>query len=307
MTLTDLPAFDGSTLSRRDPAVMQRLAHCVSDIGFLTLTHSALPAAKVEALIESYKAFFRLPVSKKRSVDMSRTGANRGWGAPRSEQVDPSANPDYKQVFDIGFELPAGDPDLERGLAVYAPNQWPEHAPDLRPALESYVTPAMQVARDVLGALAVAVDLPASHFDGAFDRPMALLRGNHYPARPKWAGDRDFGIAPHTDYGCLTLLATDGASGLEVQRTDGTWLPVTVPPGVFVINFGEMLQIWSSGRVRATAHRVKNTTTERVSVPLFFNPSYDTNIAPFGSGDVVHAGDHLERRYRETYVHLKAS
>ena len=52
---------------------------------------------------------------------------------------------------------------------------------------------------------------------------MALLRGNYYPSRPDWAGAKDFGIATHTDYGCLTLLATDGSPGLEVRKRGGGW------------------------------------------------------------------------------------
>ncbi len=133
---------------------------------------------------------------------------------------------------------------------------------------------------------------------------MALLRGNYYPARPRWAGTRDFGIAPHTDYGCLTLLATDGTAGLEVQRRGGEWLPVAAAPGTFVVNFGEMLEMWTGGAVRATPHRVIGTDAERLSAPLFFNPRYDTDVAPPGATRPILAGDHLSRRYDETYLHL---
>ena len=130
-------------------------------------------------------------------------------------------------------------------------------------------------------------------------------RGNFYPARPAWAGAKDFGIATHTDYGCLTLLATDGAPGLEVRKRGGGWIPLSAPPGEFVINFGEMMDVWTDGLVRATPHRVIGGSNPRLSVPLFFNPSHDTNIAPMGSGKVILARDHLARRFDETYVHLQ--
>ena len=54
-------------------------------------------------------------------------------------------------------------------------------------------------------------------FPPAFDRRVALLRGNYYPERPAWAGADDFGIATHTDDGCLTLLATDGSAALTMH------------------------------------------------------------------------------------------
>ncbi|MEO1363090.1 MAG: 2OG-Fe(II) oxygenase family protein, partial [Pseudomonadota bacterium] len=113
-------------------------------------------------------------------------------------------------------------------------------------------------------------------------------------------------IATHTDYGCLTLLATDGSPGLEVRRRGGGWIPVSAPPGEFIINFGEMLEFWTAGRVKATPHRVVGGMAERLSVPLFFNPTYDTDVAPPGADAPVLAGEHLSARFRETYVHLQA-
>ena len=252
-----------------------------------------------------YRRFFRLPEAEKRTVDMALTGSNRGWGAPQSEQVDPDANPDYKQVFDCGLELVPDSPYARRGLSVYAPNLWPDGLAGFRDEVQNYFRDASDVAMRILRAIAYAVGRDPAAFDDAFDPPMALLRGNYYPERPDWAGDMDFGIAAHTDYGCLTLLATDGVPGLEVQMPDGAWHPVSARPGVFVVNFGEMLEFWSAGRVKATLHRVRGSAQERISVPLFFNPSYDANVAPPGSGQAISAGEHLTRRYRETYVHLQ--
>ena len=82
---------------------------------------------------------------------------------------------------------------------------------------------------------------------------------------------------------------------------------VQAEPGVFVINFGEMLEFWTAGLVKATEHRVVGGSQERISVPMFFNPSYETNVAPPGSAQVISAGDHLTKRFSETYVHLKTS
>ena len=279
-----------------------RLAQAIRDVGFLTVGQTALSAARVEQVLAAYRDFFALPQSVKAGVDMARTGANRGWGGPRSEQVDANANPDLKEVFDCGFELPQGDPAA--GLRVYAPNVWPE-GPGFRHVLEAYYRDAMAVALSILRGVAQAIGAPPEYFDEAFSRPMALLRGNYYPTRPDWAGEKDFGIAPHTDYGCLTLLATDGAPGLEVQTRDGNWIPIAVPPGEFVINFGEMLEMWTEGGVRATPHRVRGGSDERLSVPLFFNPNHDTNVAPPGSDQVILAVDHLQKRFDETYVHLQ--
>ena len=299
-----IPKLDMTRLAARDPREMEALTSAVREVGFLTLTGTALGAARVQRALETYRAFFRLPDTEKSEVDMARTGANRGWGAPKSEQVDPTANPDFKEVFDCGYELPEDDPMCARKLSVYAPNLWSEHPVGFHREIVAYFTDAVDVGRGVLQAISAAIGAPEGYFDAAFDRPMALLRGNYYPARPDWAGEKDFGIAAHTDYGCLTLLAMDGSPGLEVRLPDGRWQGIAAPPGEFVINFGEMLEMWTDGAVKATLHRVVGGAQERLSVPLFLNPSYDTNVAPPGSGRTILAGDHLERRFSETYVHL---
>jgi len=289
-----------SRLLAGDPEEIEALRRGAQDIGFLVIYNTALSGDDVRSVISAYRAFFRLPVADKQVVDMSRTGSNRGWGAPQSERVDPAANPDYKEVFDCGFELPANDPLSE--LSVYAPNLWPD-LPGFRQMVQGYYKAATGVAMDMLRCIAGAIGENPSYFDDKFDRPMALLRGNYYPERPDWAGDKDFGIAAHTDYGCLTLLASDGVPGLEVQGRDGNWAAVNAEPGEFVINFGEMLEMWTEGRVKATLHRVKGSKHERISVPLFFNPNHDANVAPDGA-TVIRAGEHLSKRFNETYLHL---
>ena len=305
--MTDIPRIDAAALT--DPShwdhirSMELLTRAATKVGFLTLYNTPIAAAEVMDLIAQYRAFFHQTAEVKSAVDMGQTGANRGWGASGSEQVDPGANPDYKEVFDCGLELPERDPHA--ALSVYAPNQWPEAPEGFRAAVQAYYEATTGFALKLLSAIARSIGAPANFFDAQFSRPMALLRGNFYPARPDWAGDRDFGIAAHTDYGCLTLLATDGSPGLEVQGRDGTWQAVQPPVGEFVINFGEMLETWTAGQVVATMHRVRGTAKERISIPLFFNPNFEANVAPMGSETVILAGLHLTRRFEETYLHLK--
>lgn len=46
--------------------------------------------------------------------------------------------------------------------------------------------------------------------------------------------------------------------------------------GAFIVNIGEMLEIATSGYLRATEHRVNLAhAAEPISVPYFFNPRLD--------------------------------
>ena len=251
--------------------------------------------------MDVYRRFFMLSYEQKVVYSMTATDSNRGWGEPGSEQVDPNANPDYKEVFDCGLELEDGDPLATH--TYYAPNLWPEHPTEFQSVIQDYYEQATKLSRALLSSVARSIGQPGEYFADKFDKPMALLRGNYYPSRPATAASKDFGIAPHTDYGCLTLLAIDGSPGLEIQSRDGDWIKVNASPGTFVINFGEMIQMWTKGRIKATPHRVIGGNQERISVPFFFNPRFDVNVAPWGSDEVTLAGDHLSRRYDETYVH----
>ncbi|WP_371169782.1 isopenicillin N synthase family dioxygenase [Aliiroseovarius sp. 2305UL8-7] len=298
-----IPRLDAAKIAARDPETMSALRHGVEEVGFLTIHNTAINPDQISSVIDAYRRFFDQPDQEKSAVDMAKTGANRGWGAAGGEQVDPDANPDYKQVFDCGFQLDADDPLRAQNLSVYGDNQWPA-LPGFHEAVRGYYLQALDVAMDLLRGIAAAIGEDESHFDAAFTRPMALLRGNYYPPRPDWAGKKDFGIAAHTDYGCLTLLASDGVAGLEVMGADGSWIKVNAPVGEFVINFGEMLEMWTGGRVKATLHRVVGTGKERISVPMFFNPNHDTNVAPVGADHVILAGDHMKKRFDETYLHL---
>ena len=298
-----IPNIDLQALINRDSETLKQVREAAENIGFMTLSNTAISSGDVTSTLDMYRRFFKSPIAVKQSVDMSVTGSNRGWGASKSEQVNPKANPDYKEVFDCGVEVAADDP--QANLSVYAPNHWPNTPEDFQRKIENYFTAARAVAMNVLEGIAVSIGEDAQFFADKFTKPMALLRSNYYPERPIKATENDFGIAAHTDYGCLTLLATDGQAGLEVKLRDGTWMPLSAEPGTFVINFGEMLESWSGGKIKATLHRVIGGAQERISIPLFFNPNYDTNVAAPNASEEISAGEYLSKRYAETYVHLK--
>ena len=221
-----IPRIDATALLVGDADAMKLAAQAATGVGFLTVHNTPLSGPYVQAMIDGYGAFFRLPTSEKSTYDMAATGSNRGWGGAGSEQVDPDANPDYKQVFDCGLTLVEDDPIADENLSFYAPNLWPEKPEGFAEGLQDYYLQSTDFALYLLCAIADSVGEDGSFFRDKFTRPMALLRGNFYPERPAWVTDKDFGIATHTDYGCLTLLATDGSPGLEVRKLGGGWIPV---------------------------------------------------------------------------------
>jgi len=156
-----------------------------------------------------------------------------------------------------------------------------------------------RVSRALMQSVARSLGLEEHHFEGAFDRGLSTLRLLRYPARSLaeleradpavWVehqGERRFLTgAPHTDSGFLTLLAQDGVPGLQARSRDGAWLDVPPLEGALAVNFGQVLERWSGGRIRATEHRVIGSPRERFSIPFFYEARADAEIRPLPGDD----------------------
>ncbi|KAM4131398.1 hypothetical protein ACJW30_01G173000 [Castanea mollissima] len=88
-----------------------------------------------------------------------------------------------------------------------------------------------------------------------------------------------FGAGAHSDYGLITLLATDGIPGLQIckDRDAKPQIWEDVPPlkGAFIVNLGDMLERWSNCVFKSTLHRVLVNGQERYSMAYFVEPSHD--------------------------------
>jgi len=136
------------------------------------------------------------------------------------------------------------------------------------------------------------------------------LRLVRYPYNPH--AEDGQGIGAHTDYECFTLLKRT-APGLEVLNGAGEWIDGRQVPGTFVVNIGDMLELWTNGAYVATSHRVCKVKEERYPFPLFFNVDYHTEVKPlpqFASRDgkqrpALRAGEHLFAQTAQTFAHLR--
>ena len=91
---------------------------------------------------------------------------------------------------------------------------------------------------------------------------------------------------------------------LKYEKTiNGNWEKIFSKKGDIIVNFGDMLQLWSNNQVKATQHRVIGTNKRRFSIPFFFNPRHDTIIKKNINKPHVLAGDYLAYKYDTTYRH----
>jgi isopenicillin N synthase-like dioxygenase len=218
----------------------------------------------------------------------------RGW-SPRGGEI-------AVDIYDLG-------PDVAHARAaasddpLLGPTPLPARGslPGWQEAVADYYRAMERVGAALLRSLARWLGLAETVFDDAFAEGISTLRLMRYelaadaaaagsPPRP--------GRGEHVDSGFVTLLAQHGQGGLQAQTRECEWIDIPALDDAIVVNFGALLERWTSGRVRATPHRVISAAPTRYSIPFFFEARVDAVIAPLPLPDAIafesfSYGDHL--------------
>lgn len=262
-------------------SVARELRATFETIGFAYVTGHGVPPELVDAAFAASRAFHALPLEAKMALRIN--AAHRGYMPMATSTIVTSSvarvrRPNLSESLMVMHELAPDDPDLLAGKPLQGPNQWPD-LPGFRDTILAYNSALEALARRLTAAVALGFGLPEDFFAPHFARPTTWLRLLHYPPQPPDDDDEQFGSAPHTDYGFLTILAQDSTGGLEVQRRDGGWIQAPPRPGTFVVNVADILMRWSDGVLVSTPHRVRNVSgRDRYSIPFFFDPAMDTIV-----------------------------
>ncbi len=255
-----------------DRDVARQLDASCRELGFFRITgHGVEGHGELDRLARD---FFSWDEAAKARYRMALGGrAWRGWFPVGGELT--SGIPDRKEGIYFGAEAGPDDPRVVANVALHGPNLFP--TPAWREPILGWIDQMTHLAHALLSGIAIGLGLDATWFhEHLCADPTVLLRVFHYPPAPP-AGD-GWGVAEHTDYGLLTILAQDGTPGLQVH-TPGGWIDVPAEPDVLVCNIGDMLDRLSGGRYRSTPHRVRNeSAAERISIPFFFDPSWDATV-----------------------------
>jgi len=303
-----LPIIDLASSGEGEADALVRIAAEVGaacrDVGFFyVVNHGVETSLIAEAFAQSHR-FFALPLDEKRRLAIEAIGGNRGYSGLLHEALDPARGPDMKEAFNVGLDLAPDDPELIAGKPFRSANAWPD-LPGFRQTLLAYFDACAALGARLHRAFASDLGLNPDFFADKFDRPMATLRLLHYPA-PSLGADLEIGAGAHTDYGNLTLLATDQVGGLEVRTRAGKWIEAPVMPGAFIVNIGDCLMRWTNDVYVSTPHRVVNRSLkERYSIAFFFDPSPDARVEAIPScvrrGEIalyppILASDYLKMR-----------
>ena len=267
--------------------------------GFFQLIDHPIPTSLQARVLSTMKAFFALPTDVKMSL--ARTDDRAGYEAMQSQKLERGTTPDMKEGFYCGKEG-----HVFTGIK-FGDNQWPSSDPIYQTVFMEYYNAVYALSSQLFSILAQSLKLPADFFEDFLDREVSLARFLHYPPTPPVTTAR--GVGAHTDFGAMTLLWQDLVGGLQIlhPRT-GTWIDVVPIPGAYVVNLGDMMQLWTGGMYRSTMHRVMNTSgRERYSIAFFNEGRLDYRVKRIIVGEGVEdeegitVEEHLKRRYKESY------
>lgn len=276
----NIPVIDLANPNQAE--VLHQIDEACQHWGFFQIIGHGVDPKLIGDIISASRRFFELPRREKRTL--SRDEANC-WGYFDKELTKNAL--DWKEIYDFG---PADGGALKP--------RWPKGAfrLEFEPTIRAYYATCMQLSLRLMANIAKNLGVHDNslleNFEGAHT---SFLRLNHYPRLPGQEGPMPLGVGEHTDSGALTVLLTDETPGLEVKK-GGRWIAVEPVENAFVINIGDMVQVWSNDRYQAALHRVvANPQVDRFSVPFFLNPSYETVYGPLPTAVLTSA----PARYRD--------
>ena len=309
-TREDVAVLDLTPLTEgRDiTELAKQLDRACRTIGFFYVENHGIPEEVLRNVFAATKRYFDIPLAERMAHKMDDR-FRRGF-MPQGINQHPGYAPDLKERYEVGVDLPLDHPLVVAGLPLHGPNKWPADMPWLREAAETYFKEAWALGERLLKVFAVALGVEEGYFLQYCKTPMVQARLFHYPPQMV-PPDEDvgFGVAPHTDYGMITLLSQDPIGGLELRTLGGEWVSAPYIDGTLIINLGDMLRRWTNDNYVSNPHRVVNRSgKERYSIPMFFNLDFDAPVECLPTcqspdnppkHEPILSGEYLQSRFRD--------
>ena len=254
----------------------EQFTSATRECGFLYVRMDDSASHLISSLRRQQRLFFSLSLEQKSAISIDQN--NRGYLGLGKARMHGARRPDQKEVFFWGREAGLDDPDVVANIPLCGPNQWPAELPDFRSAVENYSAYIREVGDTILRIITRVLGASETFFSSRYDRTM--LRGQLLCYPPTSTEADQFGVAPHSDFGCITLLLQE-TPGLEVKFPNGEWVAAPPMDNTIVINIGDLLERWSNRILPSTLHRVRNRSADaRYSIAMFYDPNPTASVDP---------------------------
>ncbi|KAI1734299.1 2OG-Fe(II) oxygenase [Xylaria scruposa] len=312
---SEIPVIDVSGIfsASKDARVnvARQIREAATNNGFFYIKNHGIPLDIPEAACEKLLEFFRQPPEIKERAHIKHSKYFNGYKPPKSQRINPFESVDVRETFSWTYD-PRYDPSVPDPAAIpahvarylrYEDFYWEatENLPGFKDAIVTYWRSCLAVARALVRAFALSLDLPEDFFAEKFTHPDAALALNYYPPLPRpqepaEQGEGEVSIGSHTDFQLFTILWQDNNGGLQVLNRQGQWINAKPIPGTFVVNIADYMQRITNDRYVSTVHRAQNYSgKERISMPFFFGFNLNESCGVLDSC----VGEGEEKKYGE--------
>lgn len=189
---SEIPVIDVSGLfsaareERR--AVAMRIREAATNTGFFYIAQHGIPAATTAAAHAACLDFFRQPVDIKERANINGSACFNGYKPAASQRINPFESVDVRESFSCMYD-PRFDPQVPDVAAIPPPVAahlysedfaWDATAnlPHFKPAVLDYWRACLALARALVRAFALSLDLDEDFFDAKVSHPDAVLAMN---------------------------------------------------------------------------------------------------------------------------------
>ena len=283
-TINISPLLQNELESNKSKKVLKQIESACINVGFFQVIGHGINPSEIKKLTILGNKFFNFERKKKFLL------APKKWNKKNKHL--------YRGYFPSkvnGKEgLDIGDLKVTRRYSNYLKNQYIEHL-DLKKCFDSKSIKLLSNYFDEIFSLSELLfkgiiklynknpDLSKLAFSRL--KTLSTLRFNYYPKqnKPVEISNQDrvpLGCETHVDSGIFTILYQDKIGGLQVQnRMNKKWFNVKFNKNALVVNTGRALEFLSDGKFKATNHRVLWNKKKRLSIPFFFEPSFDFKMS----------------------------
>ncbi|KAJ3695350.1 hypothetical protein LUZ60_000727 [Juncus effusus] len=255
------------------PGSSEQIVKACKEFGFFKVTNHGVSMNLVEKLEAEAVKFFSLPQTEKEKFGPSNPF---GYG---SKKIGLNGDVGWLEYLLLSVNSNLLDQSTLSFLKDPSSSLFGSY-------LDEYITSIRKLVSQVLELMADGLRLQPRDALSKLLKPDErdeVFRMNHYPPCPMLQGFNCglTGFGEHTDPQIISLLRSNGTSGLQIVLKDGRWLSVPSDKEAFFINVGDSLQVLTNGRFRSVRHRVvANSLKSRVSMIYFGGPPLSQRIAP---------------------------
>ncbi len=274
----NIPLLNLNDFSTDRKRFVEQLKTACSEIGFFSITGHGIQPSITTELRTQLELLFSLPQAEKEKLMITRNNY-RGYVPLGFFTPNESGKPaDQYEAYKLHTEISSDHPICSE-CDLYGKNKWPKQLPMFASTVKAYWAAMDHLSNQLLQAFALALSLPEDKLLPLFDLPLTNMTLLHYP--PLGENQSGAGLHPHKDSDAFTILYPDKVGGLKVCHREGSWIDAVTDEGNFLVNVGDMMEIWSGGRFVSTPHQVINPVgKDRISFPYFAVPRHDCVISP---------------------------